>query len=92
MIICIIIIIINAKAKQHCIHCTMLSFIMFIFYHCRFDINSIFVNHSPLFASLVCAVSYASLAGEKMYFRKFFKFQVTCVTFLFILLDTTPFL
>ncbi|XP_067044830.1 trafficking protein particle complex subunit 13-like [Acropora muricata] len=25
---------------------------------------------------LVCAVSYASLAGEKMYFRKFFKFQV----------------
>ncbi|XP_048586809.1 trafficking protein particle complex subunit 13 [Nematostella vectensis] len=25
---------------------------------------------------LVCAVSYSSLAGEKMYFRKFFKFQV----------------
>lgn len=25
---------------------------------------------------LVCAVSYASLAGEKMYFRKFYKFQV----------------
>ena len=29
-----------------------------------------------LFLSLVCAVSYASLTGEKMYFRKFFKFQV----------------
>jgi len=25
---------------------------------------------------LVCAVSYATLTGEKMYFRKFFKFQV----------------
>lgn len=25
---------------------------------------------------LVCAVSYTTQAGEKMYFRKFFKFQV----------------
>lgn len=26
--------------------------------------------------SLVCAVSYTTQGGEKMYFRKFFKFQV----------------
>ena len=25
---------------------------------------------------LVCAVSYATINGDKMYFRKFFKFQV----------------
>lgn len=29
--------------------------------------------------SLVCAVSYTSQYGEKLYFRKFFKFQVRCV-------------
>lgn len=29
--------------------------------------------------SLVCAVSYTSQYGEKLYFRKFFKFQVSCV-------------
>lgn len=33
----------------------------------------IFLNIS---FSLVCAVSYTTQAGEKMYFRKFFKFQV----------------
>ena len=31
---------------------------------------------------LVCAVSYTTLSGEKMYFRKFFKFQVTFYTLL----------
>lgn len=30
----------------------------------------------PWFHRLVCAVSYTTQAGEKMYFRKFFKFQV----------------
>ena len=27
-------------------------------------------------SSLVCAVSYTTQYGEKLYFRKFFKFQV----------------
>lgn len=30
--------------------------------------------------SLVCAVSYTSQHGEKLYFRKFFKFQVRFVS------------
>ena len=29
--------------------------------------------------SLVCAVSYTSQYGEKLYFRKFFKFQVSFI-------------
>ena len=28
-------------------------------------------------SSLACAVSYLSASGEKMYFRKFFKFHVS---------------
>lgn len=31
------------------------------------------------FPSLVCAVSYTTQYGEKLYFRKFFKFQVSCI-------------
>ena len=42
-----------------------------------------------LFLSLVCAVSYASLTGEKMYFRKFFKFQVI-MTIRFMLFHFPP--
>ena len=29
--------------------------------------------------SLVCAVSYTTQYGEKLYFRKFFKFQVSYI-------------
>lgn len=31
------------------------------------------------FFRLVCAVSYTTQYGEKLYFRKFFKFQVSCI-------------
>lgn len=31
----------------------------------------------PLISRLVCAVSYTTQYGEKLYFRKFFKFQVS---------------
>lgn len=34
---------------------------------------------SILISSLVCAVSYTTQYGEKLYFRKFFKFQVSYI-------------
>jgi len=47
---------------------------------CCFDIGTIFKVIKFFFClfsfSLVCAVSYTTQTGEKMYFRKFFKFQV----------------
>lgn len=47
--------------------------------------SAVFVNAADVEAcslpscSLVCAVSYTSQFGEKLYFRKFFKFQVSYV-------------
>lgn len=35
--------------------------------------------YGPLSSSLVCAVSYTTQYGEKLYFRKFFKFQVSYI-------------
>ena len=41
----------------------------------KIENDSEIINTSFCF-SLVCAVSYTTQGGEKMYFRKFFKFQV----------------
>ena len=48
----------------------------YIFINVACPVTFSFVAPPLLLSSLVCAVSYTTQFGEKLYFRKFFKFQV----------------